>query len=77
MNKAKESVLRKSESYLEKYKDDNSIYYKELKKSFKEYKNIELKDKVTNDLYIKHLNELCEFIKSKKNANKIIFALIT
>lgn len=77
MNKAKENVLRKTENYLEKYKDDNSIYYKELKKSYIEYKNVELKDKVTNDLYIKHLNELCEFIKSKKNASKIIFALIT
>lgn len=77
MNKSKEVTLKKVETYLEKYKDDTSIYYEELKKSYKEYKDIDLKDKVTNDLYIKHLNELCDFIKSKKNANRTMFMLIT
>lgn len=77
MNKLKENTLKKTKNYLEKYKDDNSIYYQELKKSYEEFKHLELKDKVTNDLYIKHLNELCDFIKNKKNANRIMFLLIT
>lgn len=76
MNKIKENTIKKVELYLEKYKDDNSIYYKELKKSYKEYKNLDLKDKVTNDLYINHLNELCEFIREQKHAGRIMFALI-
>lgn len=77
MKKEKDNTLTKVQEYLEKYKDDDSIYYKELKKSFEEYKQLDLKDKVTNDLYIKHLNELCDFIKSKRNAGKIMFMLIT
>ena len=76
MKKIENNILDKVELYLEQYKDDNSIYYQELKKSYNEYKHIDLKDKVTNDLYIKHLNELCDFIKSKKHANRIIFMLI-
>lgn len=77
MNKYKENTLRRASIYLEKYKDDKSIYYDELKKSYKEYKNLDLKDKVTNDLYLNHLNELCDFIKSKKHANKIMFMLVS
>lgn len=57
MKKIENNILDKVELYLEQYKDDNSIYYQELKKSYNEYKHIDLKDKVTNDLYIKHLNE--------------------
>lgn len=76
MNKQKENTLKKVESYLKKYKDDKSIYYEELKKSYKEYKNLDIND-INNELYIKHLNELCDFIKSKKNASKIIFMLVT
>lgn len=76
MNKDKEKILLKVEEYLKKYKGDDSIYYEQLKSSYEEYKVLNLPDKVTNDLYIKHLNELCEFIKNRKNANSTIIMLI-
>ncbi len=76
MNKQNQKVLIKAEEYLNKYSTDDSIYYKELKKSIKEYKELELTDKITNDLYIEHINQLCEFIKQKNRANVLISLMV-
>lgn len=76
MNREKEKILAKVKTYLDKYKGDDSIYYKQLESSYEEYQKLELSDKVTNDLFIKHLNELCDFIKSRKHANRTIMVLV-
>lgn len=72
----KEKILKKVEDYLKKYKGDTSKYYEQLVKSYNEYKKLDLKDDKNNDLYIKHLDELCEYIKERKNANKTITLLV-
>lgn len=72
----KEKILRKVEDYLKKYKGDTSIYYEQLVKSYNEYKTMDLKEDKNNDLYIKHLDELCEYIKERRNANKTITLLV-
>lgn len=76
MDKKNQKVLIKAEEYLKKYSDDDSVYYKELKKSLKEYKELELTDKITNDLYVEHINQLCEFIKQKNRANVLISLMV-
>lgn len=76
MKKNNKKVLIKAEEYLKKYEKDDSIYYNELKKTYKEYKNMDFKDQVTNDLYIEHISSLCEFIKHKNQSSYIITLLI-
>ena len=72
----REKIINKVENYLRDYKGDDSIYYKQLKESYEEYKELKSPDKVTNDIYVKHLNELCEYIKERKNANRTITLLV-
>lgn len=67
------NTTRLVKEYLVKYKDSNSIYYQELKKSYEEF--VHIKDSTTKELYIKHLEELCELLKSQKNASKTITML--
>lgn len=76
MDKKKQKILIKAEECLYKYKKDTSIYYKELKKSLKEYQELDLTDKVTNDLYIEHIIQLCDFIKKKNRANILISMMV-
>lgn len=76
MNKRKQKILIKAEEYLNKYKNDDSIYYKELKKATKDYKELDLTDKITNDLYVEHINQLCDFIKKKNRANLLISLMV-
>lgn len=76
MNKKNQKTLTKAEECLNKYSADDSIYYKELKKSLKEYKELELTDKITNDLYVEHITQLCDFIKKKNRANVLISLMV-
>ncbi|MCH5167590.1 MAG: hypothetical protein J1F35_06865 [Erysipelotrichales bacterium] len=76
MNNEREKIINKVEECLRNYKGDDSIYYKQLKESFEEYKSLKKPDQVTNDIYVKHLNELCDYIKERKNANRTITILI-
>lgn len=76
MNKKNQKILTKAHECLNKYSTDNSIYYKELKKSVKEYKELELTDKITNDLYVEHITQLCDFIKKKNRANLLISLMV-
>lgn len=76
MNKKNQKTLSKAEECLIKYNTDDSIYYKELKKSVKEYKELDITDKITNDLYVEHINQLCDFIKKKNRANVLISLMV-
>ena len=72
----KKRIIKKANKLLIDYKDEQSFYYKELNKSLTEYNESKLMDKETNDLYLKHINELCELMIEKKHANFIILAAI-
>lgn len=77
MAKKDKSILLKAEKTLTNSKNDNSIYIKELEQSYKEYKSLKTIDKTTNDLYIEHINKLCELINTKNNINlSLAFMLI-
>lgn len=76
MNKKNQKVLTKADECLHKYSTDNSVYYKELKKSVKEYRELDLTDKITNDLYVEHISQLCDFIKKKNRANILISLMV-
>ena len=67
MERSKQVLLR-AEKILTKYKDYDNIYYKELQKSYKEYRSIDLLDKNTIDLYTEHIDSLCNMIEEAKNA---------
>ena len=67
MERSKQVLLR-AEKILTKYKDYDNIYYKELQKSYKEYRSIDLLDKNTIDLYTEHIDSLCDMIEEAKNA---------
>lgn len=69
-------ILNKAKFILETNKGDTSIYYKELKKSVKDYKELKNKDKTTIDLYLEHISNLCELLDEKKNANRTILMVI-
>ncbi len=72
----KSNTLLRAESIINKYKNDDSIYYRELVKTYKEYKKINNKDSVRNELYISHINDLCNLIIEGKKSNITIFLMI-
>lgn len=74
--KNKEKVLLKAESIIIKYKDDDSIYYRELVKTYKEFKSTTYKDKVKDDLYINHINDLCSLIITRRKSTRSIISMI-
>ena len=51
------SVLLRAESIINKYKNDDSIYYRELVKTYKEYKKSTNNDSIRNELYVSHIND--------------------
>lgn len=75
MNNEKEQILTKALNYLNEYKDE-SVYYKELKRAYEEYQTLVTNDPVTNELFVKHINDLCDFLKKRKNANTTITCLV-
>ena len=70
------SVLLRAESIINKYKNDDSIYYRELVKTYKEYKKSTNNDSVRNELYVSHINDLCNLIIEGKKSNITIFLMI-
>lgn len=72
MKKRKTKILIRAERIISQFKDDESIYYKELKKSYREYREIKLPDKTTNELYLDHINRLCDLIEQKKNSTVLV-----
>lgn len=75
-NKFEEKTIRRAENIISKYPNEDTIYYKELKKSLREYKALINKDKTTKDLYLNHLNDLSNIIMDSKNSNRIITSLV-
>ena len=76
MIKKDKDILLKAEKTLTSCRNEDSIYIKELKQSYKEYKSLKTIDKITNDLYIEHINKLCELIKIKNNANRSLILML-
>lgn len=72
----KKKILNRAEDIIIKYHDDDSIYYQELLKSYNEYANLNNLDKTTEELYIKHIDGLCEMVVEKKNSKHIILSLV-
>lgn len=75
-NKFEEKTLKRAQNILAKFPNDDTIYYKELKKSYDEYKKLANIDKTTKDLYLNHLNNLNNIIMDSKNSSRIITGLI-
>ncbi|MBO5475661.1 MAG: hypothetical protein J5982_04095 [Bacilli bacterium] len=70
------SVLLRAESIINKYKNDDSIYYRELVKTYKEYKKSTNNDSIRNELYVSHINDLCNLIIEGKRSNITIILMI-
>lgn len=75
MNKKKRKILNRAEDVITKYRDDVSVYYLELIKSYREYHELDNVDKTTEDLYLEHIDSLCDFVLEKKHSNKIIIGM--
>lgn len=75
-NNLEEKTIKRAEYIIATYPNDDTIYYKELKKSLEEYKKLINKDKTTKDLYINHLNDLSNIIMDSKNSSRIITSLV-
>lgn len=72
----KNNTLIRAETIITKCKDDNSKYYRELVRTYKEYKGVVSKDKVKNDLYIQHINDLCNLIIARRQSNATITLML-
>ncbi len=75
-NKSEEKIIKRAKAIIDKFPNDDTIYYKELKKSLEEYQKLINKDKTTKDLYLNHLNDLTNIIMDSKNSNRIIMSLV-
>lgn len=75
-NKYEEKTIKRAEVIISKYSNDETIYYKELKKSLEEYKKLYNFDKTTKDLYLNHISNLTNIITDSKNYYRIITSLI-
>lgn len=75
-NKFEEKTIRRAQNILAKFPNDETIYFKELKKSLNEYEKLVNIDKTTKDLYLNHINDLNNIISDSKNSNRIITSLI-
>lgn len=72
----KNKILIRAESIITKYKDDDSKYYRELVKTYKEYKGAIYKDRVKDELYLEHINDLCNLIITKRKASITITIMV-
>lgn len=75
-SKIEEKTIKRAQNILAKFPNDDTVYYKELKKSYEEYQNLVNIDKTTKDLYLNHINDLTNIIMDSKNSNRIIISLI-
>ena len=62
-------TLSRVQDVIKDYKEDESTskYYKELKKSFEEYASMQIHTKKIDRLYLKHMNDLCNYLEEKRN----------
>ncbi len=72
----KSNILLRAEGIINKYKNDDSIYYRELVKAYKEYKKSNNNDSVRDELYLSHINDLCNLIIEGKRSNLTIFLML-
>jgi hypothetical protein len=72
----KNKILERAENTITKYKNDDSIYYRELVKTYKEYKNYDNNDYTRDELYISHINDLCDLIIEKKKSSFTIILML-
>lgn len=75
-SKIEEKTIKRAQNIIAKFPNDDTVYYKELKKSYEEYQNLVNIDKTTKDLYLNHINDLTNIIMDSKNSNRIIISLI-
>lgn len=75
-NKVEEKIIKRVQNIIAKFPNDDTVYYKELKKSYDEYQKLANIDKTTKDLYLNHLNNLASIITDSKNSSKIIASLV-
>ncbi len=74
--KKNKKILNRAEDIMLKYHDNDSFYFKELVKSYNEYVNLDDLDKTTNELYLNHIDGLCNMIVEKKHSDLTIVSLI-
>ena len=65
----REITLKRAEDTIKDFKEDESKskYYKELKKSYKEYESMPIHTRKIDRLYLKHMNDLCDYLIDKRN----------
>jgi len=65
----REEILNRAEVTIKEYKIDESKskYYKELKKSLNEYETMQIHNKKIDKLYLKHMEDLCDYLTEKRH----------
>lgn len=76
MKKNEKKIIEKIESTIINYSKDKSIYYDELNKTYKEYRSIILPDKTTKDLYLNHMDKICDLIIFRKKSKLYITLML-
>jgi len=71
----KNRKIERVEYILNKYKKKNDSYLDELRSTYDEYLNLSSNDKVTNNLYVKHMEDLCN-IEEDLHSGGITIALM-
>ncbi len=73
----REVTLNRVEDVIKSYKEDESKskYYKELKKSYKEFESMQVHTKSIDKLYIKHMNDLCDYLEEKRHFKSITITM--
>ena len=59
----KNNRIKRVEFILDKYKRKNDSYMEELRTTYDEYKALVYKDKATINLYVRHMEDLCNIIE--------------
>ena len=59
----KNNRIKRVEFILDKYKRKNDSYMEELRTTYDEYKSLVYKDKATINLYVRHMEDLCNIIE--------------
>jgi hypothetical protein len=74
----REVTIKRVEDIIKSYKEDESKskYYKELKKSFKEFESMQVHTRNIDKLYLKHMNDLCDYLEEKRHFISLTFYMI-
>lgn len=76
MLSAEKKILNRAHKIIEKFPQDDNIYYRELVKSYNEYINLNNYDATTKELYLEHILHLCDFQYQKRYSTLIISVMI-